>query len=407
MLRSATRPARPRSSIYCCPAGRRRPASGASLRALPYAAERRGSALVLVLVAMVVLLVLSSGAMLGAMQELRTSRTLAVQQRAQAAAEYGMTQQLANWPANRGTMANGAIDSVVVVIQTGDTARVRVQRLNARTYNVVSIGRAAIGNGLLEAQRQTSMLVRTSGGGKFKPLGLMTMSDDLEVQGSALLDGRNTAPPGWSDCAAYPTSDTTAVSYDPSAQIQVQKANQTVGGVKSNPLAGDPNSYNNFGGETWAALAARAGIKVSGSLNPGPVGSATSCTMSSSNWGEPARGNGSVAGCQSYFPIIYSAGDLDLQGNGRGQGILIVDGRLRIRGNFSFYGLILVSERFEMEGSAEIYGAVMVKAPTNEDSKVSGNATMRFSHCALGKAANALGGGTVTRTKARSWAQIY
>ncbi len=375
--------------------------------AVPSRRARRGSALVLVLVAMVVLLVLSSAAMFGTMQELRTSRTLAVQQRAQAVAEYGMTNQLANWPANRSAMANGAIDSSVVVVQTGDTARVRVQRLNSKTYNIVSIGRAAIGNGLLEAQRQTSLLVRTSGGGNFKPLGLMTMNDELEVQGSALVDGRNTAPPGWTDCAAYPTSDTTAISYDPTAQIQVQKKNQTIGGVTANPLAGNPNTYNDIGGETWAALAARAGIKVSGNLNPTPVGSATSCTMSSSNWGEPWRGNGTVTGCQSYFPIIYSAGDLDVQGNGRGQGILIVDGRLRIRGNFEFYGLVLVGERFEMEGASEIYGAVMVKAPTNEDSKVIGNATLRFSHCALGKAASALGGGTVSRTKARSWAQIY
>ncbi|MBY0488452.1 MAG: hypothetical protein K2R93_01310 [Gemmatimonadaceae bacterium] len=369
--------------------------------------DRRGSALILVLVAMVVLLVLSSGAMMGSMQELRISRTLAMQQRAQAAAEFGMTNELANWPATRSSMANGAIDSSVVVIQTGDTARVRVQRLNAKTYNVVSIGRAAIGSGLLEAQRQTSMLVRVSGGGRLRPLGLLTMNDDVQIQGSALVDGRNTAPPGWTDCATFPTGDTTAIAYDPSTVPQVQKANQTVGALRSNPLAADPNTYNDIGGETWAALAARAGIKVSGNLNPAPVGSATSCTMSSSNWGEPYRGNGSVAGCQNYFPLIYSAGDLDLQGNGRGQGILIVDGRLRIRGNFEFYGLILVGQRFEMEGSSQVYGAVMVNAPTNEDSKIIGNATMRFSHCALGKAAAALGGGTVTRTKTRSWAQVY
>lgn len=59
-----------------------------------------------------------------------------------------------------------------------------------------------------------------------------------------------------------------------------------------------------------------------------------------------------------------------------------------------------------MSGSSQLYGAVMVKAPTNEDSKVTSNATLRLSNCALGKAAAALGGGTVVRTKARRWAQI-
>jgi hypothetical protein len=372
----------------------------------PRRRARRGSALVLVLVAMVVLLVLSTGALMSSLQEIRASRNISVQQRALAVAEYGMTAQLSNWPPTRSAMANGAIDSTVVVVQTGDTARVRVQRLNAKLFNVVSIGRANIGNGRLEAQRQTSMLVRISGGA-VKPLGLLTMNDELEVQGSALLDGRNTAPTGWTDCASYPTTDTTAITYDPTAQIQVQKANQTVGGVRPNAMAGDPNTYNNFGGDSWASLAAKAGIKNPGGGSPSPLGSATSCTYSSSNWGEPYRGNGSVVGCQNYFPIIYASGDLDLQGNGRGQGILIVDGRLRIRGNFEFYGLVLVGERFEMEGSSQIYGAVMVKAPTNEDSKISGNATLRFSHCALGKAATALGGGGVTRAKSRSWAQLY
>lgn len=367
---------------------------------------RRGSALLLVLVAMVVLAVLSSASMMSAFQEARSSRAAQIQQRAQAVAEYGLNQQLRDWPAARSAMATGAIDTTIVGVALGDTATIRVQRLDGVTFNVVSVGRAGIGNGLLEAQRHVSLLVHMQRGAA-KPLGLLTMNDELEVQGSALLDGRNTAPAGWSGCESFPTSDTVAISYDPTAQIQIQKQNQTIGGVRPNGLAGDMKTYDDFGGETWASLAARAGVRVSGNVNPAPVGSAISCTTSSSNWGEPYRDLSAVIGCQDYFPVIYSSGDLSIAGNGRGQGILIVDGTLRIRGSFEFYGLVLVGERLEMEGTAEIYGAVMVKSPTREDSKISGNATLRFSHCAIGKAMSALGAGTVSRTKTRGWAQLY
>lgn len=363
---------------------------------------RRGSALVLVLVAMVVLLVLSSGAMFGSMQELRTSRNLAVQQRALTVAEYGMNAQLANWPSTRNGLANGAIDSTVVVVQTGDTARVRVQRLNARTFNVVSVGRASIGSGLLEAQRQTSMLVRVSSP-SIKPFGLLTAYDNVQVQGSPVLDGRNTAPPGWSACSGYPTTDTVAIAYNPSRTIEVQKANQTVGGTRAAAQAADTMTYSVFGSETWASLVSKANITTTTS-SPAPVGTTTTCSGGSSNWGEPSRGTGTVVGCQNYFPVIYSAGNLSLNG-GRGQGILLVNGSLTIRGNFVFAGLIIVRDYLDVAGTPDIYGAVMVRSTVQHDTNITGNANFYFSHCAAGQALSGLA--TPKRSAGRSWAQIY
>lgn len=363
---------------------------------------RRGSALVLVLVAMVVLLVLSSGALFGSMQELRTSRTLALQQRAEAVAEYGMNQQLASWSTARNAMANGAIDSTVVVVQTGDTARVRVQRLNARTFNVVSIGRAAIGNQLLEAERQTSLLVRVSSP-SIPPQGLMTVFGGLQVQGSPVLNGTNTPPPGWSACSGYPSTDTTAVTYNPASVPSVQKANQTVGGTRSSPAAADTATYSVFGTETWASLVAKANVTATGG-NPSPTGSSTTCTASSTNWGESRRGSGSIAGCENYFPIIYAPGDLSITG-GRGQGILLVNGSLTIRGNFEFSGIIVVRNELDVAGTPTIYGGVLVRNADGTGSKILGNAEFNFSHCAMGQALAGLA--KPSRSKLRSWAQLY
>lgn len=374
-------------------------------RLRPGMRPRRGSALVLVLVAMVVLLLLSSGVMFGSMQELRSSRNIAVQQRAQAVAEFGMNAQLQSWPSSRNAMANGAIDSTVVAVATGDTARVRVQRLNAKIFNVVSIGRASIGNGRLEAQRQTSLLVRVSAP-SIGPLGLLSVREELEVKGSPVLDGRNTPPPGWNSCSGFPTTDTTAVAYNPAFPPDIQKANQTVGGTRALPAAADTATYSVFGAETWSTLAGKANVSISGgnSTNPSPTGSATSCTVTSSNWGEPSRGSGSVAGCQNYFPIIYSSGDLDLQ-NGRGQGILLVNGRLRITGNFLFAGIILVRDELEVMGTPSLYGSIRVRAADDSRSRIQGNANLFFSHCATGQALAGLA--TPRRSAQRSWAPIY
>jgi hypothetical protein len=227
---------------------------------------------------------------------------------------------------------------------------------------------------------------------------------DVDIQGSPTVSGRNTTPPGWTDCST-PARDTFALSYNSAARVSVQKpASQAIGGTYADPRAADPRSYDTFGTETWASLIARANIRITGNVNPTPSGSSTTCTASISNWGEPRRGGGTVAGCTSYFPIIYSPGDLDLE-TGRGQGILIVDGRLRIRGNFQFNGLVLVRDEFEAEGNMSLYGSVMSRNADRSETRVRGNGTLMYSRCAIDRALSALG--SPTRVKGRAWANIY
>jgi hypothetical protein len=358
---------------------------------------RRGSALLLVLVAMVVLAVLSSAAMMSAFQEARSSRAAQFQQRAFAVAEYGLNLQLTEWGAQRANMALGTIDSLTVGVALGDSAVVRVQRLTAVDYQVVSVGRAGIGNGLMEAQRQVSLLVKMAAPA-IRPGGIITSFGDVDVRGSPTVTGRNTTPPGWVGCPVG-GADTVAISYRPGADIAVQKpGEQAIGGTRADPRAGDAASYD------WAALAARANVRVTGNISPSPSGNSTTCNQFSSNWGEPWRGLGSVAGCQDYLPIVHAPGDLDLQ-NGRGQGILIVDGRLRVRGNFEFVGLILVRDDFEALGNVSIYGAVMSRNGDGSETRVSGNANLAYSRCAVERALAGLA--TPTRLRERAWANVY
>ena len=412
--------------------------------------NRRGSALLLVLVAMVVLAILASASMMTALQEARSSRAAQIQQRALTVAEFALNQQLANWTAQRRSLALGAIDSIAVGVALGDTAIVRVQRLTQVDFNIVSVGRAGIGSGLMEAQREVSMLVRMSSPTIRTP-GLLTVSDNLQVQGSSLIDGTNRIPSGWTTCGATAGSDTVAIAYRSTHVPEIGNGNQsssngnsnngngnsnngngnsnngngnsnngngnsnngsgggqpslTVGALRVSPAAADTSTYSVFGDATWASLTGSATIRLtSTSPNPAPIGTATSCTASSSNWGEPNRGAGSVVGCQSTFPVIYAPGNLSIS-SGRGQGVLLVEGSLTITGSFYWVGIIIVRGALDVAGSPTLMGSVMVRSTTGADSRITGNARLQFSSCA---AQQALGGlGSLVRTGGRSWANVY
>lgn len=366
--------------------------------------KRRGSALLLVLVAMVVLAILGSASMMTALQEARSSRAAQLQQRALTVAEFALNQQLSNWTAQRQSLALGAIDSIAVGVALGDTAIVRVQRLTQVDYNIVSVGRAGIGSGLMEAQREVSMLVRTSSPTIRVP-GLLTVSDNLDVRGSPLIDGTNRIPSGWTTCGASAGPDTLALAYRSTHAPTIQRANQTVGGTRVSAAAADTSTYSVFGGATWASLTGSATIRMSStSVTPTPLGTATSCTATSSNWGEPNRGAGSVVGCQSNFPVIYAPGNLSISG-GRGQGVLLVEGTLTITGNFYWAGIIIVRGALDVAGTPTLMGSVMVRSTTGADSRIIGNSRLQFSSCAAQQALAGLG--SLVRTGGRSWANVY
>ncbi len=359
---------------------------------------RRGSALVLVLVAMIVLTFLSTGAIMGSMEELRVAHNQQQEQRALAVAEYGLNQQVANWTSIRNQMANGAIDSGKVVVADGDTASVSVMRLNSRSFLVVSVGRTKGGSSRLETQRQVSMLVSISTA-SLKSAATITSFGATSIKGSANITGVNTLPPGWSGCTS--SNDTLAVSVNPASTLSVQKpASQAVNGSSnSDPNTGNLSTYNTFGTETWASLVAKANVTANGA-NPSPSGTSTTCTMTTTNWGESLRSGGYIAGCTNYYPIVYASGALSVNG-GRGQGVLIVNGDLTINGNFAYDGLILVKGNFKANGTLNVFGAVMVQGTTD----ILGNANFSYSSCAV---TNAFAGlSTPSRTKQRSWAQMY
>ena len=377
---------------------------------------RRGMALILTLIVVVVLAILSTGAIISSMQDFRGGRNALVEQRAFAVAEYGLNAEISDWDRSRNLppptgMAIGAIDSANVFVAETDTAKVFIQRLTDNTFWVRSVGRASIGNEQLEAQRMTNMVVRIAYP-TINPGGAITTAGNIRVQGSAEITGRNTNPSGWTQCANIAGRDTFAISYAPGRSVDIQKPNLVTGGVNPDPAAGDSNTYVRYGTESWNSLVAAADIKLpSGSYGPEPVGTASTCNYGSTmNWGEPLRVSGGgatyTAGCKDYFPIIYINGNATLS-RGRGQGVLLVNGDVRTVGNFQWYGLIIARDDIvKGAGTFDLWGSAMSRnANVQDGNDIVGNSNFQWSKCAVESALR--GSAILTRTKERSWVQLY
>jgi type IV pilus assembly PilX-like protein len=375
--------------------------------------DRRGIALVTALFCIVVIALVISGAFFTSTQEFRGTRNELVEQRAFAIAEYGLNSEISNWDRTRnlpGGMAVGAIDSTKIYPAAGDTAWVKVTRLSDRTFWVVSEGEANIGRPLLESRRQTNAYVRIAYP-SVKPKGAITAAGNVKINGSAVVDGRNTDPPGWSQCADIPGSTVPAIVVPPGSNVQYNSSNiPSTPAVVYDPAAGDSNTYVRYGSESWNSLKANADILLPGGdygTDIFPVGTATTCDRSNQlNWGEPWR-PAVVAGCKDYFPIIYSNNDLHVNGTGRGQGILLVNGDLIINGQFEWYGLIVVRDDIsKSNGTAKIMGAVYAaNLQLNDPTWVNGNQDIFYSKCAIESALR--GSAILVRVMQRGWAQVY
>ena len=375
--------------------------------------SREGFALVMALGALVIIGTLVAGSAFVVMQETRLGRNQLVQGRAFAAAEYGLNKIQADWDKTPNLqMNNGAMFDTTYLIAGQGSARVRYTRLNNETFWIVSEGRVGVGNAAdpksMAIKRVNAILrLRVP---SVRANGAITTSGNIRIQGSSNVVGANTMPPGWIGCDAT-AANKAGIVAPPTATVDIQKPTQVAGTpqVLRDSLAADSLTYIRYGDETWNSLQAQANIVIPANSNPAqiqPAAANGSCAKSATNWGEPSRLAGSVAECYNYFPIIYAAGDLILN-DGRGQGILLVDGDVQINGTFIWTGLIVVRDDFNKgNGNATVMGAVMARnANIFDASIVNGNTTYSYSECALDRALR--GSAQVVQARERAWAELF
>jgi hypothetical protein len=384
----------------------RHPAAPRAARAAPR--RRTGLALPTALLLLVVMTALAGGAFAMSRQSFRGGRNALVEARAFAAAEYGLNRQISEWnPAFNLPTSSGGCDGrqsfVSNVWPRGDRPRpVRITRLDPALFFVESLGArqrrqpAAAGDAQRRRARAPRLPVHHAAGrhhherqpdhpgqrvhrGRARPCA--RLHHDGRAGGGELQRERRrlgSEPLHRADDLRgrprdrRPAADAAQPEHDTIAPGSL--------GVLNTAIAGNPNTYIQFGTETMATLISGAdkwygpAALYADNVTPPDVdvsanevrpdlrtdGSGTCNTGRLGNWGEPFGGTDDVVACQPYFPIIYVNGNANIQGNGRGQGILIVNGDLQINGNFDFVGLILVRDDFNKgNGTARITGAIM------------------------------------------------
>lgn len=378
--------------------------------------RREGFALAVAMVAIVVIGALIAGAFFTSTQEYRIGRNSLMDQRAFAAAETGVTQPIEGWLRQLNlSMANGeTLKPDTLTIPGGSYAVRRITRLDNYTFWITSDGYAGGTNGSLASHHRVNAVYRLAYP-SFNILGALTVRGKVEVQGSSKVDGSDQIPAGWTSSGICPATgpgmpgvaapDTSLVCNGncPEGKNPQERIFGFPAKVE-NPAAADTNTYYKYGDQTWKTLTENADIRLpGGNYKTLPIESGGRCDFSSTtNWGDPSR----TTACADYFPIIFIDGDLKIQANSRGQGVLLVNGDLEMAGGFEFNGIMIVRDDIKSTGNGnKVTGSAFAgNTYTTDNTSVSGNSEIQYSSCAIERASR--GSSTIVRMKERGFAEV-
>jgi hypothetical protein len=381
--------------------------------------------------ALVIIAVLIAGSTYISLQESRLGQNQLVQSRAIAVAEYGLNKIQADWDKTPNLQMNvGDSYNLTYTVEGQGTCEARMTRLNNETFWIVSEGRASSGNATSlnrTAVKRVSAFIRLRIP-TIEAKGAITAGGNVTVKGNAAVNGRDSVPGNWGCDGTQPTN-MPGIVVPPGSTVN----NQGSGSISGTPPsttdveAGQSSTYFGFGEENWNSLILQANVKItngSPSATPEPTAVNGGCNKTStSNWGEPKRpttvingvtipstldgGETLVPECYNYFPIIYASNGLSLSGNGRGQGIMLVQGDFTINGSFDWYGVIVVTGSIiRGNGSAKVMGAVMAADETVADgSQIMGTTSYNYSSCSVQRALR--GSASVVQAKHRAWVELY
>ena len=363
-------------------------------------------ALFVTLVAMIVIGGLVSAIMATTTLEQRTGENMRRQNQAFAVADAAMNGIVANWVSGAwNQMAVGANIAVSGQSPNGTgTYTGSVSRVNNEIFMVDVVGKDRASS----ARQRLAMLVKLRIL-TFDISAALTTRGAGSVGGSAAVDGNDTPP--WPDCPPAGAAEAGIRHPDPTQLSFIGGCSGQSCVEGDPPVEGDPsvndNTFFSYADNDWDALQGQATVTLAGGTYTGMAPSLLvgNCNIGDTkNWGEPMR-PAIVAACTNYFPIIYFAGDAQLS-NGRGQGILMVNGDLTLVGNFDFDGIAVVRGRLRSQGTGnKITGGVLAANVDLDNTMVLGNAVLTYSRCAIDRAQAASAPGAQFRS--RGWMQVF
>ena len=372
----------------------------------PNLRSERGIALVAAIVALVVIGALVAGTFFVSSLEQKTAENSVDAAEAYQAAEAGIVKNVASWNTSNNSLATDASTTIAQdSVAKGTYFNVTISRLNSSLFLLKSVGTR---NGTTQS---LAMVLRTV---TVNPSvgAAVTAKGNVSVGGNATINGTNTNPSGWSGCASAPdkggirTSGTVNTNGNPTisgSPSKIQNDSSVTDALFQNP-------FNQFKAIATMSLAGSSGsgnYTTYNNIAPSTTGSPLKCNLNdTNNWGEPLRTGSYTSQCTTYSPIIYFGGNAKFV-NGRGQGILLVDGDLSIAGNFQWVGLVIAIGQVKTgNGTANVTGAIMANnADIGDQTSFSGTPVVSYSKCAIDYVLNSA---AVARPLAmRSWGQVF
>ena len=373
--------------------------------------DRRGVALMTVIVATVVVGAMAAGAVFVGIQEQRMGESVRRSSKSFGIAEGGTVETLRNWnwSGNNGIRLY-PLDSVQLPATAAPNGtgvyQARAFRLTNQMYFLDVAGRDSIsfsGNVPDNGARQRIGFLARVVPLNVKIKGALTVGGPVVFGGgNVYVQGADNVPPGWTTCSPPDTAMAGVVAKRPGDVTN--SAGQVTGSpnVLIDPSM-DSTWFTVFGTTTYAQLANAATITLpGGSYSPAPSVVGAVCQNTPTNWGD---GNTPANPCGNRFPIIHLTADATIL-NGQGQGILLADGNLTFGGTFTFYGIIIVRGAFSTlaGGNPKVYGALMAQSINLATTAFAGDAVINYSKCALLKTKDATG--IPAQLRSRSWVEL-
>jgi hypothetical protein len=377
--------------------------------------HRHGFALPVAVFALVVVGVLVTGGFYLARQETRIGVASKRATTSFYVAEQGAMEVMSEWDMSTFSALSNWASATVQDTTDNGTWSVTVTKMTPRLYFLLSTGTATEGEAMLGgASRMLGMIARLTTA-DILPQAALTTVGELRIGGSSYINGYDSVPDGWGGLCNPPGNDKPGVLIDSLSNVSYSGNSY---GLEGDPGLDEDNNLNSdslltFGDLLWYDLVALADIQIPHNttmtqLDPDSAlvqGTYVCQTGAMNNWGDPQNPTGA---CGNYFPIIYATGDLKINANDQGQGILLVEGDLAVQGGHSFFGPVIVRGELKTAGTGGHFNGGVIAANVNLDtSTVLGNALIQFSACSIERAV--LNNSALTRVRPlaqRSWVDL-
>lgn len=354
---------------------------------------RRGTALPIALVLLVLGSALAVGGAATMREGTRASRGPAAARQARATSEAAIAWAERHWSGAWSlSVPPGGARRLDVATAAG-TASLSIVRLDAHRFLLVAESRVATGApgaGAVAVRRVGAFvrLVRVW----IAPPAALTAGGAVVAPAGAEVRGADASPAGW-DCPAAASSVADLAITEPQDSAGVAPEVPATPSVLVTPAARDDATYERFGDESWDALARRADVVVpaGGDVSPSPREEAGACVVDVGSWGEPRRGVGASVPCTPVAPVVHvrGAGVTRLRGPARLQGMLLVDGDLEVEGDVEVAGVVLVRGALRAPTAAlRVTGALLVRQraaaiPASEAVVLGPASVVQHSSCAV------------------------